>query len=107
MTTARDSISIESSQVDGEVVLTVAGEVDIASAPRLDARLDRVNNGDRVVIDCAGITFIGSAGLSIVLFHRRRLAESGGQLSLRNPSYTVRRVLDVSGLTGLLDGDDH
>lgn len=100
---ANRSISIEQTAEPGVVVLTVAGELDILSSPRLRAVLGGFAAGDHVVIDCAGVEFIDSTGLNMIVVQAKRLLELGGSLRLRNASAAVRHVLELSGLIRLVE----
>jgi anti-anti-sigma factor len=70
--------------------LIVAGDIDAGTAPRLERELAR--SGPRIV-DCAGVTFFGGAGLRVLLAAARR--QHDGRLRLRSPSSVVRRVIEV------------
>jgi stage II sporulation protein AA (anti-sigma F factor antagonist) len=54
------------------------------------------------VIDLAGVAFMDSTGLREILRARNELAA----MSLRAPSDTVRRLLDITGLTDHIEIDD-
>ena len=53
---------------DGEVVVRVSGEIDMAAAPVFRERLTAVieADGDDVVVDLADVSFMDSAGLVIL-----------------------------------------
>ena len=80
--------------------VTGHGEIDMASAPQLDAVLDDlVERGARVVIfDARGIEFLDSCGLRSIIRGGNKLSAAGGQLLIENMSGSVQRVLEVSGL---------
>jgi anti-sigma B factor antagonist len=77
--------------------LSVWGEVDVATCPRLVDELSAaVEEGDTdVILDCAGVTFFSAAGISALIEARTRVAATGRRLVLRRPSYVVRRILDI------------
>ncbi|MET0145657.1 MAG: STAS domain-containing protein [Ilumatobacteraceae bacterium] len=85
--------------VDGALVLR--GEVDSYTAPDLAARL----GGDPAVdvIDLAGVTFIDSSGLRVLVEVHQARIDAGSRLALRAPSASVQRLLEISGLSGHLD----
>lgn len=86
-------------EADGEVILRVAGEIDMLSAPNFAAAaIGLGGNGKRVVFDLAGVTFMDSAGLSVLAGTMRRLDRIGGSLSLRNVPRQVRQILKISAL---------
>lgn len=91
------------------VVVGVVGELDCATGPTLEDRLGDLieNQGNRtVVIDLENMTFVDSSGLSVLVAAYRHLRERGGQLSVRRPSPSTRRVFEVTGLNRVLPIDD-
>jgi anti-sigma B factor antagonist len=98
-----------SADPDGAVV-TVTGELDIATAPLLDYVLDRAIEGrpaPHVIVDLRGVTFIDCAALGVLIRARNRL---GDRLWLRNVPPAVTRLLDLTDLTDLFavrDQDDY
>lgn len=85
--------------VDGALLLT--GEIDSYTAPELSERL--AGDPPVEVLDLAGVTFIDSSGLRVIVeAHQSRLA-AGARLVLRSPSAAVQRLLEISGLAGHLD----
>jgi anti-anti-sigma factor len=81
-------------------VVTVRGEVDLDTAPKLRAVVQAVIDlgHPEVVLDLADVSFMGAQGLGIIAAGSSRLRERGGQLTLRSPSRTVLRILDITGL---------
>jgi stage II sporulation protein AA (anti-sigma F factor antagonist) len=89
---------------DGTIV--VVGELDAFTSPQLDDAIDGLDVvGSAVVIDLAGVTFIDSSALQVLVAHHRRLATGERRLELRNPSDVVIRLLDVSGLAAHFRAD--
>lgn len=80
-------------QADGKVRLS--GRLDAAEAPRAQSFLDEVNG--KTVVDLAGLDYISSAGLAVLLRTQKRLLPSGGGLSLVNVSHHVYDILRYSG----------
>lgn len=83
-------------------VVYVSGEVDLASAPQLRQALLGLVEADTldVVVDASGLTFIDSAGLSVLLMASKRWAERKATLTLRAPSQPLRRLLELTATTG-------
>jgi anti-anti-sigma factor len=79
--------------------LVMVGELDTHTATQLGERLDTIADGTPLVLDVAGISFISSAGLSVILAAKRRLDGSGGSLTLRSPTPTTSRLVELSGLS--------
>ena len=87
-------------------VLALAGDLDPATAPLLEAALAEATapgGVERVVLDLAGLAFLDSSGLRIFVTSREALAAQGATLALRSPSANTRRLLDVTGLGEIID----
>lgn len=85
---------------DGWLVLRLAGEVDVASTPRLRDRLVAlVTDGHtRLVVDLSGVVFIDSMGLGALLSGLKRARSVDGDLRLAGPSEHVGKVLAITRL---------
>src|SRR2546429_5407838 len=61
-------------------VVSVAGELDLATADRLREELDRTaeHGARRVIVDLIGLTFIDSVALGVLTEGARRLRADGG-----------------------------
>ena len=86
---------------DGTTVVRPVGELDLATAPKLREALGEIVSGD-VVVDLAGVSFIDSTGLNVLVDAYKRLTTSGHQMTLRAPSRRVMAVLDITGLVKVL-----
>jgi anti-sigma B factor antagonist len=82
------------------VILTVGGEVDLATAPQLRAKLtDLVDNGaGSVVVDLTPVAFMDATGLEALLAGRRRARARGRSIRLVCPEGQVLRVLRLTGI---------
>jgi anti-sigma B factor antagonist len=79
------------------VLIAVAGDIDIASAPQLRGHLETLDDRD-VVLDMSGVTLLAAAGLHVLLDLKERLSRAGAHLVLASPADQVRRVLAATGL---------
>ena len=87
------------------LVITVTGELDIATAPALRDRLDTAIDAGthRLVIDLTSISFLDSVALATIVHTKQRLPE-GGQMALAvDPSSYVMLVFESGGLAQVLD----
>ena len=80
--------------------LVLTGEVDPHTAPQLEAALaGQIDGGATAVrIDAAGLAFIDSSGLRVLVDAHRRLGSDPSVLVLADVSPTFRRLLEVTGL---------
>lgn len=84
-------------------IVTLAGRLDSSTSPEVDDRLVGVPLAHRdLVIDCAALEFLSSAGLRVLLRLHKKLKASGGRVLLCCTSAGVREVLEISGLAEFL-----
>jgi len=89
---------------DGEWVVTVQGEIDVATSPRLHTELHTLlEQGARsIVLDLGSMSFIDSSGLGVLVGALKRLKDQQGDtIVLRDLQEPARRVFEITGLTGL------
>jgi stage II sporulation protein AA (anti-sigma F factor antagonist) len=83
---------------DGEsLTVTVEGEIDAHTCEELTARLDAelVDGVSSLVVEAAGIDFVDSSGLRVLVKAANRL---DGSVTIRGASDTFRRLLEITGL---------
>jgi anti-anti-sigma factor len=78
-------------------VVCVAGEIDLATAGELGARLRDASDGD-LVVDVAGVRFFSAAGLRVLLDERRRRGRAGARLLLVQVPASVSVLLHAAGI---------
>jgi anti-sigma B factor antagonist len=87
---------------DGVIVVTVAGEVDMATAgllwQALEDACDRAGSAGCVVVDMADTTFIDSSGLAVLIRTHKRLDHRPGSVIIRRTAETIRQVLKISAV---------
>jgi anti-sigma B factor antagonist len=90
-------------------VMSVAGEIDLYTAPKLHSELVTALAGDPLwlVIDMTGVEFCDSTGMNVLLAAHRRARENGGDLQLASPRPAIRKVLQVTGLESVFTVVDH
>lgn len=89
-------------QPPGQRTLDVRGVVDFMSAPEVQQQgVDLLADEavELLVIDLAGVTFIDSSGLSVLVYLKGRCDERGIELSLRNVPTRARTLIDSLGLS--------
>lgn len=94
---ATDDLLVITPSDDG---LIVTGEIDAHTAPTLAESL--AGSGAGVRLDMSGVQFVDSSGLRVLIEAHQRAEESGGQLTIANPSDAVRRLLEISGVSDFL-----
>ena len=81
-------------------VITVSGEVDLATSPDLDAAIiaGLDSGAGSLVVDLTDVSFMDSSGLGVIVRGLKRCREADKDLDL---VITNERVLKVFGITGL------
>ena len=100
-----DTFSATVDETDGCAVVSLCGELDLASAPELRACLESLLEGGAhsVVIDLEGLAFCDSTGISALVRAVNQARRGGRRLVLRRPRPGVRRVLEITGVTSVLE----
>ena len=87
---------------NGKAVITAEGRIDTVTAPELENEIGGVIPGiTELDIDFAGVNYISSAGLRVLLKAQKKMAGQGS-MKLTNVSPEVREVLDVTGFSDFL-----
>jgi anti-anti-sigma factor len=100
--------AVEVTEQADAVVVRVAGEIDIVTAPVLQRHLDPALAGDRplVVIDLAETTFLDARGVAVLVRARTTVTGRGGRLVIRRPPPLVLRVLQLADQLDRMDVED-
>jgi len=90
------------------VVLVLSGELDMISAPELAGTLDDVlaQPHARVMLDLNGLSFVDSAGVSVLIKAKKAATTHGRTLVLRRPTEQLERVFALVGLADWLAVED-
>jgi anti-anti-sigma factor len=84
-----------------EGVVVISGRLDAAQAAAAQAFLDRT--GGQVVLDCAALEYISSAGLGVLLKTQKRLMAGGGRIRLTRVTPHIRDIFQYSGFDKILE----
>ncbi|HWI72551.1 MAG TPA: STAS domain-containing protein [Baekduia sp.] len=97
------SVTVE--QAGGRTVVGARGELDLATAPELEAALmPPLDQGTAVALDLRGLGFMDSTGVRVIVAAQLAAQEHGGALTVcAVPDGPVARVLEISGLDAVLD----
>jgi len=92
-------LTVEIRGEPGHVLITVAGEVDIATVPQLQERLAAsAASGQPLIVDLDLLTFIHAAGLGVLASAASRAAAHGASLHAVCARHQVRRLFTIAGL---------
>lgn len=90
-------------------VLTINGRLTAAEAPQMQERLNQLFNEGRyrILLDFAGLEYISSPGLRVLIEARKRAREwkltdfDRGDVRIVNLPPRIREVFDLTGFTSL------
>ncbi|HEY3415031.1 MAG TPA: STAS domain-containing protein [Armatimonadota bacterium] len=90
---------------EGVSVVTVQGEVDVYTAPRLKEEIHHsIDAGcTHLAIDLSGVAYMDSSGLGVLIGALKRVREEGGDLILSAPNPRIARIMDVTGLSRIFN----
>jgi anti-sigma B factor antagonist len=96
-------LTVEVSQEPGHMLITVAGELDIATAPQLRQRLaGPAASGRPIIVDLDPLSFIDATGLGVLASAASRTAAHGASLHVVCARHQVRRLFTIPGLDRLI-----
>ena len=96
-----DQMQCRISALNGGHIVSVAGEIDMATAPTLAETLVQFRNGS-VTVDLAEVTFIDAAGLRSLLAAQRHIGRRHGRLFVQGVKPFTRKLFETTGLAALL-----
>jgi anti-sigma B factor antagonist len=93
-------LTVSTRDHDGCAVVTLRGELDIASADDLRRHLreTRRTHGDHIILDLPGLEFMDSHGLSVIIGCHKSVSAGEGSLALVGARPIIRRTLEITGL---------
>lgn len=94
-------LGLDLTEVNGSTVLTVRGEVDVYTAPKLRERLVELaaDGHHKVVVDLEQVDFLDSTGLGVLVGGLKRLRSHDGDLLLVSTQRRILKVFEITGLT--------
>ena len=90
---------------DGLAQVSVAGEVDLYTAPALKGALREAVDGGarRVLVDLTQATFIDSTTLGVLIGAVKRLRPLGGELAIACQDPNIRKIFSITLLDRIFE----
>lgn len=96
--------------MDGDdiVAVSIVGEFDLADEARMDLAIDFVVGLQipNVLIDLSRCEFVDATGIRMLLRAQQRIERANVRLVVLSPLPRVRRVMDITGISGRLPMTD-
>ena len=98
---AMKTLELEVDRTADWQVLTVRGEVDVTTTPRVRAQLISLLSEGKphLIVDLEGVDFLDSTGLGVLVGGLKRLRSHEGDLTLVCTQHRILKVFEITGLT--------
>jgi anti-sigma B factor antagonist len=94
-----DELSVTDRRERGAVIAEVTGDIDLSTVSGLRERLfGLADEGQPLIVDLNGVTFIDSTGLGVLVGTARRVAVHGGSLHAVCSREPTRKLLWMTGV---------
>lgn len=89
-----------------DTLVKVSGRIDTISAPNFEKAVDEVlEEANSLVFDLAGVEYISSAGLRVIL-KAQKVMGNKGKMKIINVPEAVREIFDITGFSDFLTIED-
>jgi anti-anti-sigma factor len=100
-------MNVRTETIGESTVVIPEGRLDFGTAPSFEKELERALAGTAtaptaLIIDCAGLEYVSSAGLRAFLVTARSAQRAGVRFALCTLRPAVREVFDLSGFTRII-----
>lgn len=94
------AVRVNSEDVGDRSVVTVSGEIDVASADGLRERLNQLVSAGRtsLVVDLTAVDFMDSTGLGVLVGMLKKVRSAGGRLDLVIDGDRLLRLFRLTSL---------
>lgn len=95
-------MTINKTQNGSAVTLAIEGRLDTMTSPDLEKELQTITDSKELIIDCAKLDYISSAGLRVLLSAHKAFSAKDG-MTVTNVQDAVLDVFDVTGFKEILN----
>lgn len=97
-------MKIDIQKGEGRLLLVLEGRLDTQTTPQLEQTIHENELGlHTLVLDCAGVEFLSSAGLRALFAADKSMKSRGGCMWVKNINQQVRQTLTITGLIEVLN----
>lgn len=99
------NVSIKMTENDNAVHVSLSGEIDAYTAPKVRDELMKHANkkGMQLVVDLSEVTYMDSTGLGVFVGLFKQLRTNEGDLTLTGMSERLQRLFDITGLADVME----
>ena len=93
-------MNIDTKLDNGCLTLKVEGRLDTNTSPDLSEAM-KLDGVTEIVFDFAGLEYISSAGLRVLMTAHKAMMACGGKMSVASPNDTVKGIFDITGMSSI------
>jgi len=93
-------MNIDKQLDNGCLKLKVTGRLDTNTSPELEDEL-KLEGVNAVAFDFAGLEYISSAGLRVLMSVQKAMMACGGTMTIASPNEMVKGVFDITGMSSI------
>lgn len=92
-------------KLQDKYLVTLEGELDTAASAEVEKTLQPLysSDGKDVIIDCAGLEYIASSGLRILISILKGAKAGGSKVVLKNMNDDIKSVFKLTGFINIFD----
>ena len=95
-------MTIEKKLNGSELTVAITGRLDTTTAPQLEVSLkESFSNVEKLVLDFAGLEYLSSAGLRVLLMAQKTMNKQG-EMIIKNVNETISEIFEVTGFADVL-----
>ena len=95
-------MTIRKEQNGGALDIAPEGRLDTTTAPELEAKLKNLEGVTELKFDLAGLEYISSAGLRVLLSAQKMMNKQGSMIIL-NTRPEIMDIFEITGFTDILN----
>jgi anti-anti-sigma factor len=96
-------LRLSSERRAGSLIVTIVGDLDLVTSARLDEHLAKTwREASWIILDLAGVDFMDTNALAVIVNHWKKAAAAGGTLALAGARYQYTKALWITGLASKL-----
>jgi anti-sigma B factor antagonist len=98
-------MEIQSSTLSSDIrLIKLSGRFDIIGTGQIETKFAGYCSGDKVhvIVDLAGVDFLASIGIRLLVLTAKSVAHRGGRMVILNPTPDVHHILDLAGIMSII-----
>lgn len=99
------NLSININTTDWHTHVSVSGEIDVYSAPKLKEKLFPFSEKEEmnIIVDLTGVTYMDSTGLGVIVGIFKSVRKHNGSLQLTGLSNRLNKLFMITGLADIMN----